>query len=137
MYTAFFRVLTVLAVATCVALVGCGGGVERADVYGTVTYQGEPVEEGTISFEPKDKGPLVATNITEGEYQLKGDRGVPPGSYHVKISSTVEDTEAFEEGMGPEPPRKEVLPEKYNIATELTLDVPSGEGSLEKNFDLE
>ena len=141
MNTAFVRLLTVLVLGASVALVGCEGGtgIERVDVTGTVTYQGKPLHEGIISFEPMEKGPMAGTNITNGKYQAKGDAGVPPGKYHVKISSSVDDdtAEYDAEAMGPVPPQKEILPEKYNLTTELTLEVPSGAGSMEKNFDLE
>jgi hypothetical protein len=138
MNRALVRLLTVLAFGASVALVGCeGGGIERVDVSGTVTYQGNPVEKGLITFEPQEKGPVAGTSIKDGKYEAKGRGGVPPGKYYVKISSSVNDEGTYDEAMGPEPPRKEILPEKYNVATELTLEVPSGQGSLEKNFDLE
>jgi hypothetical protein len=138
MNTAFFRLFTSLVVAASVALVGCGGGgIERVDVYGTVTYQGAPVKEGLISFVPQGEGPVAGTNITDGKYEAKGDGGVPPGKYHVKISSTVEDKESYVPDAMPVPPQKEILPSKYNIATELTLEVPSGKGEMEQNYDLE
>jgi len=54
MNTAFVRRFTFLVIVVSVALVGCGGGgIERVDVSGAVTYQGEPVKEGLISFVPQ------------------------------------------------------------------------------------
>ena len=140
MNTAFVRLLTVLVLGASVALVGCqpASTIERVDVSGTVTYQGEPVQKGIISFEPMEKGPVAGTNITNGKYQAKGDAGVPPGKYHVKISSYVDAEGDYDaEAIGPAPPQTETLPEKYNITTELTLEVPSGAVSMEQNYELE
>ena len=82
--------------------------------------------------------PLDAGRIAIGGREVAtGDGGVPPGKYFVKISSTVEDKENWVEDAMPIPPSKELLPEKYNATTELTLEVPSGAGELEQNYDLQ
>ncbi|NLX99475.1 MAG: hypothetical protein GXY83_25345 [Rhodopirellula sp.] len=138
MKAVLMRMWAVLVVGAMAASVGCGGGgVERVDVFGAVTYQGEPVKDGSIMFVPQAEGATAGTNITDGKYAAEGDGGVPPGKYFVKISSTVEDKENWVEDAMPIPPSKELLPEKYNATTELTLEVPSGAGELEQNYDLQ
>lgn len=48
---------------------GCGGG--RANVEGQVTFDGQPVEQGTIVFEPVDgKGAAAGGTIQNGKYRL-------------------------------------------------------------------
>ena len=128
-----------LILGVMVSLVGCSGGdgIERVDVTGTVTYQGQPVQEGTITFDPQGKGPVAGAQITGGTYQATGRGAVPVGNYLVRISSTVEDRENWVEDAMPEPPRKELLPEKYNRESELQREVPSGAGSMVMNFELE
>jgi len=41
-------------------LAGCGSGSKRVGVQGTVTYKGEPVKEGSITFEPFDPAQAYA-----------------------------------------------------------------------------
>lgn len=119
------------------AIVGCGGdGIERVGVSGTVSYQGQPVQDGLISFEPQGPGTPAGATIKGGKYDATGNGAVPVGKYRVRISSTVEDTKNWVKDAMPVAPRKELLPAKYNRDTELTLEVASGAGKMEKNFDL-
>ncbi len=77
--------LSLLLVAgACAALAGCDNG--RASVLGTVTYQGRPVESGSISFEPIDgKGGTAGGAIEQGRFMLDGKTGVFPGKKRVNI----------------------------------------------------
>src|SRR5262245_51458423 len=57
------------AVVCLIFAVGCGGG--KTTVSGKVTYNGAPVESGTISFRPADgKGQVFAARITDGAYDI-------------------------------------------------------------------
>jgi hypothetical protein len=83
------------AAATIVfATIGCGddsGMAKRYKVYGTVTYNGKPVEKGQIAFVP-EKGDAQGAQgqIDNGSYSLTtlspGD-GALPGSYKVTIDT--------------------------------------------------
>lgn len=58
---------------TVVVFVGCGrSGVERISVSGTVTFRGQPVPSGIISFTPDvkkgNRGPQGVAKITDGHY---------------------------------------------------------------------
>ena len=120
-----------------VAVVGCGGdGIERVGVSGTVSYQGQPVQEGMISFEPQGQGTPAGAIIKGGKYDATGTGAVPVGRYRVRISATVEDTANWVKDAMPVAPKKELLPAKYNRDTELTLEVASGAGEMEQNYDL-
>lgn len=73
-----------LAVAGLVALAaaGCGGG-DSAVLSGSVTYDGQPVENGTITLLPEDgKGPSAGGQISGGQYRIEG---VTPGRKIVRI----------------------------------------------------
>jgi hypothetical protein len=84
-----------------IALVfGCGTGDElgrRYPVRGTVTYKGQPLETGRITFTPiaNDGSARVATGtIRQGSYTLStagGDDGALPGKYGVPIVSQTAD----------------------------------------------
>ena len=76
-----------LAVA-CAALAGCGDGMKRHRVRGTVTFQGKPVESGAIFFEPTASvgkvAPTVYLPIRDGKFDT-GDQGPVAGKYRVVV----------------------------------------------------
>lgn len=81
--------LSLVLVATCVAG-GCGSSseVQRYSLSGTVTYQGKPVPNGMISFEPTEAGLGGGfAPIRNGKYSTDEDgRGHLSGVTKVKIS---------------------------------------------------
>ena len=77
------RILTiycVLPAAWCLMLAGCGGqeGSERVVVSGTVTYRGEPLDDGEIRFLPikGTKAPMSGAKIIDGQYAVEARGGV-------------------------------------------------------------
>jgi hypothetical protein len=65
------------------AFSGCGGNI--ALVTGDVTYDGQPVGDGSITLTPADgKGPVVGGEIAAGKYTVTK---VPPGPKIVKIEA--------------------------------------------------
>lgn len=75
-----------------VALVGCAGetGPKKAVLNGAVTYKGQPVPKGEITFEPDttkgNSGPGTVGRIENGAYDLKGGMGVVGGPHIVRIT---------------------------------------------------
>lgn len=68
--------------ALLVVMVGCSGSI--ATVSGKVTYNGEPVENGYISFRPSDgRGKSFATPISNGQYRAEN---AVPGAMIVVIT---------------------------------------------------
>ncbi len=66
------------------ALCGCGGGL--GNVSGDVSFNGEPVKTGYVTFTPADgKGPMVGGPITNGHYAVEN---VPLGSKVVKVEAS-------------------------------------------------
>ncbi len=66
---------------------GCSS--DRVPVDGTVTFDGQPVEKGTIVFEPADgKGPATGGQVIDGHYRLTGEASPTPGEKIVRISAT-------------------------------------------------
>jgi hypothetical protein len=117
-----FGVLVVLVVLTA----GCGGSA-KVVVKGTVTLDGNPLEEGAINFFPADgSGTTAGGVISGGNFSVP----VPAGSVIVRISaSKVIRREPMYAG-DPKGPMKEIrtdiIPAKYNAQSELKLDVKSG-----------
>jgi hypothetical protein len=122
---------------------GCSddGIGKRYAVSGMVTYQGKPLEQGTITFEPEDpKGRIATGSLSAGRYSLttlKPDDGALPGKYRVTITST--DVEAAlandPAAKAAEDPQKRaaaaykaakhLIPPKYQLAetSKLTAEV--------------
>jgi hypothetical protein len=62
-------------------LSGCGSST--ATVFGEVTYDGQPVGDGYVTFTPADgKGKDAGGPITSGHYEVTG---LPPGPKVVKV----------------------------------------------------
>jgi hypothetical protein len=74
---------TVMSLAA-IAIVFAGGCGEKATtISGKVTYNGQPVEMGAITFTPTDgKGPILAARILDGAYDIPN---AMPGSRTVEI----------------------------------------------------
>ena len=78
----------VLAVLTLAVCNGCGSsGLERASVSGTVKYNGELIEEGTIRFIPVGGGPSSGGKIVDGIIDIADDMGPVIGKQRVAISN--------------------------------------------------
>jgi hypothetical protein len=109
-------------VALSLFLVGCGGS-GLTPVAGVVRLDGQPLAEGTIHFAPADGGgPSQAAVIREGQYSTE----LSPTNYKVQIfapkpSKVV--AKLDENGPGGGPRVEELLPQRYNVLSELTLNI--------------
>ncbi|WP_439628542.1 hypothetical protein [Gemmata sp.] len=118
------------------AAAGCGSGdAPSAEVSGSVTFDGKPVEEGGISFNAADgNAPGGGGVIKGGKYTATR---VPIGATKVSITAVkvVGQKKAYDAPDSPMTPITEpLLPAKYNTATELRYDVKPG--TQTKDFDL-
>jgi len=125
-----------LSFACCVGLMvlvsGCGSasGPERAAVRGTVAFNGEPIETGSIQFVPVEgvTGKAVATPISNGEFSLSSGEGPAVGMNKVVINATRKTGKQKTNIMGEmEDEIEDFIPARYNAQTELQVDIqPSG-----------
>ena len=121
--------------------VGCDSGGGLVAVEGNVTFDGQPVEEGSIAFEPADgAGPSAGGMIEQGKYTLGDEAGVMPGKKTVRITAVRKTGRQIEAGP-PAPPGTMVdvvekyIPAIYNQESTLTCDVVAGSVN-QHNFDL-
>ncbi len=145
--TSYGRLLLCCVYIVAATLVGCGReGPERVIVGGTVTYHGEPLPSGRITFLPTKgtKAPLSGAEIIDGKYTVDGKGGVPVGTHKVKITAQRVDPKFAERGdslpsnyqdVGG-PPMQQYIPEKYNARSELEITIPPGAGEITESFDL-
>ncbi|TWT40639.1 hypothetical protein [Botrimarina hoheduenensis] len=117
-----------LIVASTAMVLGCGGsGVQRLDLSGTVTYDGQPVPAGELRFEPNASkgasGPAGYATIVDGEYDTRNeDKGPVPGAVRIKVIGYVSAREFAPQLFRP-----------YTMEADLTessgsydIDVPTG-----------
>lgn len=126
--------LGALMLALC-AVIGCGpGGPPSGKLSGNVTFNGEPLNTGTIVFMPQSGDtPYAQAEIAEdGSYKATtkefGDR-VPIGSYRVMINAVKD--------MGQEAPVVPLIPFKYSSDQQSGLTAQVAEGENKVDFDLE
>jgi hypothetical protein len=117
---------------------GCKGEPPTGDVSGTISFDGQPIEQGTITFTPADgKGPTAGGSITAGNYMAPK---VPVGTSKVTISG-VKSTgkkKMYDDAAAPlVQTSAEMLPPKYSDVKQTTLQYEVVAGSQTKDFKLE
>jgi len=129
--------------------VGCNNqgsdDLPREPISGTVTYDGKPLANGTIQFQPASQAEGMAAGgmVVNGRFDVPRNEGPVPGKYKVQIDSIdetitvpVPEQPASPEGGDVMPgelkilPRKmmkkRLIPPRYNSQTELTAEVEAG-----------
>ncbi len=135
--------------AGCVIwLLGCGGSdsPETVAVSGSVTYQGSPLTNGKVMFNPVDSqvGRVAHGQINEdGSFVLStyhdGD-GARPGDYNVSIVSYTPGSGGLEKDreLGLSISDTSAIPEKYNDpkTSGITISVESGRPQTDLTLEL-
>jgi hypothetical protein len=128
------RALVLLPVVLGLALMaGCGrSGPARHEVSGTVLFDGKPLDEGVIRFEPLDgQASLDGATISNGAYRIPKDKGLFPGRYKVLIiggDGTSGSGNALPKERAPGvTPGKERIPPRYNTASDVIREVKDEE----------
>ncbi len=122
-------------------LLGCGRGSEipRATVSGKVTFQGQPIADGTIQFIPAKgtKGPAASAAIKDGDYKVVVGGGVPVGTLRVEIQGfePVAGSPNRPPAMANLQPKKQYVPAQYNRQSKMEVTVED-KGEQIQNFDL-
>jgi hypothetical protein len=118
---------------------GCGDGKVR--VRGTASFDGKPIDQGMISFDPADgRGPNTGGEIREGHFDLANEARATPGKKIVRIRAFRSTGRKIESGP-PAPPGTLVdeiqpfIPARYNESSTLSADILPGKVN-EVNFDL-
>ena len=112
--------ITLLALMLCLG--GCQGN-GLTEVTGTVSYDGQPIKKGNISFWPSDgNGPTAAAIITDGRFAAN----VAPGKKLVRIEGfKVAGQQHYMNDPGAPlvDVQTQFLPECYNAKTEITCEI--------------
>ncbi len=131
------RTITVASFVLLSSLVfGCSGDdVERFLVTGSVTFDGEPVSTGNISFVPLDCPTGGTAEIENGKYSFAGEVGLAKGNYSVEITSMQKTGNQVKQYNEMVDEIVNVIPMKYNAKTTLKANVSGGRGKFD--FDLQ
>ena len=112
-------------------------GPPNITISGKVTYEGVPIDEGSISFEsPDGNAPSVGGKIEKGNYLIEN---VPPssaGKKTVRIFAALKTGKKIPAGP-PAPPDLMVdelikLPKKFHEQSQITAELTPGKPN---NFD--
>lgn len=123
----------VVLLALSQVLAGCGAkpSPDLIPVTGVVTFDGQPVVEGFISFEDQAGNfPPESGRIAEGKYRLEAR----PGKAIVRVTASRQ--VGNQDPNSPNPPQWiDYVPTKYNINSDLTANVESN-GNNRFDFSL-
>lgn len=115
---------------------GCGEGEPKAEVSGTVTLDGVPIENGSIQFYPTGKtGQTAGGGIEKGNYKVEAS----PGEMTVTLnaSKSIGKYKAYDTPESPLLDRiVEVIPSEYNSMSKIKVTLKPGKNE-NVNFDLE
>ena len=144
------NILLFITLLTTVVLFGCGGSkLATVKVSGTVTLNGAPLDDATVTFTPKTEGqghPAYGITDNNGCYQLQTSLGVvnagtTPGDYLVSVTKREKSggegvSGSPSGGNSPPPPPKSLIPEKYGKAGTSGLSATVEKKNNVINFDL-
>ena len=136
----------ILATGSCLSLLllalGCGGssGPPRAAVSGTITLDGQPLSQGTITFVPAGEGTAASGEIEKGQFSIPADKGPSPGKCRVEVVSFQETGKKVpgisDDASGMTAETKQIIPEQFNVKSTLAENVAeSGENVFELSLE--
>ena len=114
----------ILVLLTCASLAGCGGAPDgMVEVSGTVTWNGQPLETGFVSFIPDPSKSPQAGKIENGHFKFNAYSG----KNVVRILS--EKKAGYVESMN-QYSYQQFIPAKYNAESELSEEVSEDGGNV-------
>jgi hypothetical protein len=119
---------------------GCGPAGRWLAVGGTVTLDGEPVQDGRIMFlrlDGEGGADRAGGRIEQGKYALPAGRGLAPGKYRVELTwakKTGKQVPAPHDPPNMMDETQEAIPARYNKNSELTADVQRGHTTFDFNL---
>ena len=128
-----------ILVLSCVGLAGCSAG-NSCSVSGQVTFDGQPLPEGNIKFDPSgdSAGAAGSAKIQDGRYEIPLDAGMQAGKFLVSVTAnkkTGRTVKQFDSTTATMDEIVQYIPDRYNVQSQLQVDLNSGEN--QQNFQLE
>jgi hypothetical protein len=117
-------------VAAALTIIGCSEteGPQTMRVWGDVSYDGKPIESGTIDFVSADGSPPAQAPIKDGHYDLDAKAGpVAEKTYRVEIHALAKTGKTVPNLMPGGDPTMEMLvetiPAEYNAKSSLKATI--------------
>ena len=114
---------------------GCSESTTHGVIKGKVTLDGQPLKEGTVRFVPMDDDSQTSSAaIADGEFVAT----VPVGKVRIQYSAPklMGKQKMYETEASPSVDVfGELLPERYNVRSELELTVEPGKNSHKVDLD--
>ena len=119
-------------IALAAGAAGCSSSGAAA-VEGKVTYGGEPIDVGTITFVPKSAEGIKRGGLIEsGAYSIESKVGPAPGKHRVEIRWAKPTGKTSKNEYGEEiQKRQEGLPEKFHDQSTLTAEIKPGKNVID------
>ncbi len=114
------RPIALLAFIVCLS--GCG----HQTIEGTVMLDGQPLQEGYITFLPQKEteGAGAGTKIQEGKFLVEAPDEPLQGSYRVEITAKGKTGRKTVDGSGQRRESEgQILPKRYNADSTLTAEI--------------
>ena len=129
------RAAPLLTAALFAMLSGCGGDPPKAQVAGTVTLNGVPIENGTIEFYPTGPtGQTAGGGIANGAYQLEASVGEM--IVNIRAGKVVGKKKRYDTPDSPiDDILAETVPDQYNKLSKLKVTLKAGSNDA-VNFEL-
>jgi hypothetical protein len=119
-----------------VAVVGCGA--EEGDglhpLSGAATFDGEPIDLGSIALIPTGGGAAAGQRasggvIQDGKYDIPKEKGLNAGTYRIEVRWLRKTGRELTDPMSGDKydERKEALPAKFHAKSDLTIEIPAPE----------
>lgn len=123
--------------AVLVGTIGCDKGPALAPVKGTVIYEGQPLEFGSVMFQPENGWPARGKIQSDGTFELytrKPGDGARIGPNKVRVACFEAQGPNFASAAAEETLGRLLIPERYTDfdTSGITVNVkPSGNDSVE------
>ena len=99
-----------------IGIAGCGESSDGVPIHGHVSYRGEAITSGVLTFFPVSGRPISATLSHAAEYTIQA----LPGKYRVIVTIGVDLPVGWKEGdLVPSP--EFVLPNQYTVRAKSSL----------------
>jgi hypothetical protein len=126
------------------AFAGCTDSDDplRGEVRGEVTLDGQPIDDGSISFEPIEDnvGPTSGGSIEAGHYRVRQSNGPAIGTNRVEINVPRKTGRQIPHPANPGATIDEIVeaaPPKYNERSEQVVDVKPGKNTFDFHMESE
>jgi hypothetical protein len=130
--------LVIFLAISALLVPGCSTGPAKGEVQGKITFKGQPVKEGTVTFLNTKEGGAAEAQIKDGSYIIQG--GAAVGDYdkvEIKPLMELKDTDPGKTPPAPVEKPAPDIPAKYRmqgINNPLKATVKAGKNEI--NFDM-